>query len=783
MSSSKTEILCLPVVAVRNTVVFPNVVCPLIIGRKQSLNAIESSIIQKSNILVVSQLDGENIDIVLDNLYKVGTVSSIIHSSKQGSDMKVIVDAKSRFEVERFEILTEPRQIVYAYGRMLPSVLDEFEATSPQALALHSIIFNLLAEYNKLFDKTKDSFSSISNIPQMEDTIAFSDIVCSFLRIKIAEKQSILQETSLTKRLEMIADCIKREIQIGEYEQKMQEKVRANLNKYQKEHFLKEQIGAYKQELNSLDGKTDGSDADKYKKKFEKVPLTKEAKEKVNEEISRLEGLSSYSSETSNIKSYLDTVLELPWGKKSKNKIDTQKATEVLNKGHYGLDKVKESIIEYISVQSRVQKNTGAILCFAGPAGVGKTSLVKSIADAMGREYYKIALGGMRDEGEIRGHRKTYVGAFPGRIIQALKRAKTCNPVILLDEIDKISDSYKGDPAAALLEVLDPEQNKSFQDNYLEFGINLSDVIFIATANNLNGVSYPLLDRMDVIRLSGYTEVEKLHIANEHLFAKAKKAVGLKDEEIEILDGVFLKIIRHYTREAGVRSLEREISRLLRKVLKKLLEEKLEKISISEEDLKSYLGIERYDFERQNEKDEIGVVTGLAYTEAGGDILMIEAVKVSEGKGEIKTTGKLGEVMKESMQTALSYVQSNCGDLGISLSEMLKHTVHIHVPDGATPKDGPSAGVAITLALYSLFSQKAVKKDIAMTGEVSLRGKVLPIGGLKEKLMSAVRSRISTVLIPLENKKDLEDIPQEILEKLEIIPISDVKEALKLAIR
>jgi ATP-dependent Lon protease len=765
-------------VAVRNIVIFPNVITPLFIGRELSGNAVNAALSSTGQVVVLTQINAGTDEIEPVNLYQVGTLCNIAHVSKVSNspEQKIILDPIRRVKILEIEKDSERRMFTVDIENMDDDAMNEKQKLD--ANILRSVLTKTINEYVSLNGKLPQDILSL--MFQVETIDIFTDIACSIAPIGTKEKQELLEETNLAKRLEELQDVFVKEIHVLNYEQKIHGKIKTSLSKYQKEAYIKEQISVLKKELEAMN-ENGGSDSDRYEKLLKELPLSKEAQTRVKEEMKKLSTISNMSSEGSIIKAYLETVFALPWGKFSKEEIDMKKAREILDEDHFGMQKVKDRILEYISVQKRLEKPKGAILCLHGAPGVGKTSLVKSIAKAMGREYGKISLGGMRDEAEIRGHRKTYIGAFAGKVISAIKRAGSSNPVILLDEIDKISDSYKGDPASALLEVLDPEQNKSFQDNYLEFGFDLSNVIFVATANSLN-ISYPLLDRMDIITLSGYTETEKLQIAERYLRRKALEATGLKEEEIKIEEGVFLDIIRHYTKEAGVRSLERQINILLRKVLKKILEEGSKAEVVTRENLKDYLGVARYDFERQNKQDMVGVTTGLAYTEAGGDILMIEAVKVKEGKGEVKITGKLGDVMKESVQTAFSYVQSHASDYGIDIGSLLKYNIHVHVPEGATPKDGPSAGIAIATSIISLFSEKKVSKDVAMTGEITLRGKVLPIGGLKEKLMSAVRSNIKTVLIPDENKKDLEDIPSEIKDKLKIVPVNDMNEVAPVAI-
>lgn len=768
-----------PLVAVRNVVIFPNVIAPLYIGRELSGNAVNFALSIGGQIVVVTQINPNVEDIEDGNLYNVGLLCNIAHVSKipNSAEQKIILDPIRRVKINSFKKDEEKKLFFVSCESYDDEPLSEKHKLD--AAILRTVLSKTINEYVTLNNKL--SHDILSLMFQVETIDIFVDVASSVMPGITKEKQALLEEKNLLVRLEILQDAFIKEIHILHYEAFVQSKIKASLTKYQKESYIKEQMNVLKKELDGLD-ENGSTDVERYEKLSKTVPLSDEAAAKIKEEIKKLGAISHFSSEGSIIKAYLDTALSLPWGKFSDKEVSLKEASIILDEHHFGMKKVKDRILEYIGVQTRLKKPKGAILCLYGSPGVGKTSLVKSIAKAMGREYIKISLGGMRDEAEIRGHRKTYIGAYAGKIISALKKAGTSNPVILLDEIDKISDSYKGDPASALLEVLDPEQNKIFQDNYLEFSFDLSNVVFIATANSLN-ISYPLLDRMDVINLSGYTEIEKLNIAEKYLFKKILQDTGLTEEEVNVGEGVFLHIIRYYTKEAGVRNLDREIAVLMRKVLKKILESDVEsKITVNASDIKDYLGVIKYDFEKQNPSDMVGMTTGLAYTEAGGDILIIEAIKVKDGKGEIKTTGKLGDVMKESMQAAFSYVQSHVSDYGIDISDLLKHNIHIHVPEGATPKDGPSAGVAIATSIVSLFTEKKVNRFVAMTGEITLRGRVLPIGGLKEKLMSAVRSNIKTVLIPFDNIKDLEDIPSEIKDQLTIVPISNAIEAINAAL-
>jgi ATP-dependent Lon protease len=763
----------IPVIAIRDIVTFPNTIIPLYVGRKYSVNAINLSFKEGQSVIIVTQKKPQVDDVIIDNLYNYGVLANIIHIAKTGtSEMKVIVDIHSRVKIIEF-IADEQASILTAIYEKQDTTIEKNEETQ----GLVRYLKNTFTQYVKTSNIIP--MDVVATVSQIEDDEVYVDIVSSTLPVKVPEKMEILMELNFANRVTKITKLYNNEIQFAQLENKIQGKVRHNLTKGQQEHYLREQIEVLQKELNTIAGK-EGDSAEKYETLLKKVKISPEAKEKVQDEINRIKSLPSFSSENFIIKSYLDWVFALPWGKFSRNKINAQKAMTVLNKHHYGLEKIKERIIEYIAVYSRVEKPKGQILCLYGPPGVGKTSIVSSIAEAMGKKYAKVSLGGMRDEAEIRGHRKTYVGAFPGKIIGAMKKTGVMNPVILLDEIDKISDSYKGDPAAALLEVLDPEQNKAFQDNYIEIDFDLSNVTFIATANSLN-ISQPLLDRMELVNVSGYTELEKVHIAKDYIIPEVLTETGIKKDEFSIADEAILEVINHYTRESGVRSLKQNMFKIARKGLVNILKGE-KKCDVTNKSLHSYLGQVKYEYGEKEAGLTPGVVTGLAYTTAGGDILSIEAVKVKEGKGEIKLTGKLGDVMKESMQTAFSYLKSHCHLYGIKLADLTSHDIHIHVPEGATPKDGPSAGITIVTALVSLFTETPAKNNIAMTGEVTLQGKVLAIGGLKEKMMSAIRSGITDVIIPFKNVKDLEDISNEIKNKLKIHTAKYVDEVIKLAL-
>ena len=761
-------------VAIRDIVTFPNTIIPLYVGRQHSVNAINLSFKEGQSVAIVTQKKPQIDEILVDNLYSYGVLANIIHVAKTGkSEMKVIVDVHSRIKILEF-ITDEKDNVLKARYQKEQTIIEHNEEIE----ALVRYLKNTFAQYVKTSNVVP--IDVVATVAQIEDPEVFVDIVSSTLPAKVQDKMDILMELNFSARVTKITKIYSNEIHFAQLENKIQGKVRQNLTKGQQEHYLREQIEVLQKELNALGGKERDA-AEKYEHMLKTLKVSKEIKEKIEEEIGRLKALPSFSSENFIIKSYLDWIFGLPWGKFSKGKINAEKALQTLNKHHYGLDKIKERIIEYIAVYSRVEKPRGQILCLYGPPGVGKTSIVSSIAEAMGKKYAKVALGGMRDEAEIRGHRKTYVGAFPGKIISAMKKTGVMNPVILLDEIDKISDSYKGDPAAALLEVLDPEQNKAFQDNYIEVDFDLSNVTFIATANSLN-ITQPLLDRMELVNVSGYTELEKVHIAKDYIIPEVFREVGLKKDELSITDNAILSIINNYTQESGVRSLKQNIFKVARKALVKILKNG-GKCEITKPLLHDYLGQIKYEHGEKEEGLAPGVATGLAYTTAGGDILFIEAVKIKNGKGEIKCTGKLGETMKESVQTAFSYLGSHAYYYNIKIKDLQTHDVHVHVPEGATPKDGPSAGITIVTALVSLFTGIPVRNTIAMTGEVTLQGKVLPIGGLKEKMMSAVRSGITEVIIPWKNVKDLEEIPEEIKGRLKIHSAKHVSEVIKIAVK
>jgi ATP-dependent Lon protease len=758
-----------PVIPLRDIIIFPGMLAPLFVGRDKSIKALEAS---KSGqgIVLVTQKDAGLDEINPDDIYQVGVFGNILQLLKMpDGTVKLLVEATSRVKVRNFK----------ADGEYFTSEIDWLSEVYGDPLETEVLTNSVVRQTEQyLLLNKKISADLINIINEIKDPGKMADVVCTHLPLKIKDKQELLETLDVTKRLERLYGILSIEIELLNTEDKIRNRVKQQLEKTQKEYYLNEQIKAIQHELG--DGDDGRNEVNALEKQINELKLSKEAKEKALSELKRFKSMNPMSAEAAIIRNYLDWLLSLPWGKHNKLKNDIKHAKVVLDNDHYGLEKVKERILEYLAVQQRTKKIKGPILCLVGPPGVGKTSLAKSIADAIGREFVKFALGGVRDEAEIRGHRRTYIGAMPGKIIQMLKKSKSSNPIFLLDEIDKLGVDFRGDPASALLEVLDPEQNSKFADHYLEVEYDLSEVMFVATANSLN-IPRALLDRMEIIRLSGYTEEEKLEIANRHLIPKITKEHGLKKGELVIEDGVINEIIRHYTREAGVRSLEREIAKLARKAVKEILETKNKYVSVNKENLSNYAGVQRYNYNDASSENQVGVTTGLAYTEFGGDLLSIEAVNIP-GKGNIKTTGKLGDVMQESAQAAFSYFRSRCCDLGVKPGYYQKRDVHIHVPEGATPKDGPSAGIAMYTSIVSVMTNIPVRSSVAMTGEITLRGRVLAIGGLKEKLLSALRGGIKTVIIPQENVKDLVEMPENVKNGLEIIPVNYADDVLKIAL-
>jgi len=766
---SKTQLL--HTIPLRDLVIFPHAINTLIVGRKKSINtAIEA---KKRNIpiLAINQIHSDSDEFSLKALNKVGTISTIIEHKKMADGTLKIVLAGIR-RVKLVDI-AESKDVFLAKTTPFPQEVSTFETDKTKSLFKSCIM--TFEEYIK---RTKIiPLDILSSIVARKTEFELTNIIASLVGNNPELRQKILETEDNEKRLVKIFELLQFEINALRAEQKIHQNIQEKISKGQKEIYLHEQLKHIKKEL----GQSDEDETVKIKDKINKTKLSKEAKEKCEIEVAKLEKIGNFSSEYGVVKNYLDTIISLPWKKYSKTNNDLEKSLKILDKNHYSLEKIKERILEFLAVQIKTKSLKGPIICFVGPPGVGKTSLAKSCADAVGRKYVKVSLGGVRDESEIRGHRRTYIGSMPGKIIQSLKKVKCDNPLMLLDEIDKMSSDFRGDPASAMLEVLDPEQNKSFNDHYLEVEYDLSKIMFIATANDISHIPIPLRDRMEIIHLSGYSESEKLSIAINHLILKIRKDNGLNVKEFKISNDAILKVIREYTFEAGVRNLEREISKIARKIAKKIVTQEVKSVNIDKTLVKSYLGAEKFDFGKKKERHQIGVTTGLAYTQFGGDLLDIEVVKF-DGSGIVNITGKLGDVMKESAQTALSYIRSIAKDLKIDVKKFNKIDFHIHVPEGATPKDGPSAGVAICQSFASVLTNIPVSKDVAMTGEVTLTGKVLAIGGLKEKLLAALRGGIKTVLIPKANKKDLDEMPQEILDKIKIIPIETIKEALPLCL-
>ena len=764
-----TEIIH-PVLPLRDIVIFPHMIAPLFVGRIKSINALESVMENNKEIILLTQKKSSVEDPGQKDLYKTGTIGNILQLLKlPDGTVKVLVEGKSRCIIDK--IISSDSHLS-AKVRLVNETKNEKESSS------HDI--SRLSDTFERFVKLNGKINSdiLSTISEITNPSVLTDTIINHILLSIEEKQSFLDIVEPWQRVEKLIAKIDSEISVLDSEKKVRSRVKKQMEKTQREYYLNEQLKAIQKELGSSeDGK---SEFDELEDKINKGNLTKEAKEKANSELKKLKNMSPMSAEATVVRSYIEWLTSIPWKKASKIKSDIVAAREILDADHYGLDKVKDRIIEFLAVQKRTKELKGPILCLVGPPGVGKTSLGKSIAQATGRQYIRMALGGVRDEAEIRGHRRTYIGSLPGKIIHSMKKASTVNPLFLLDEIDKLGNDYRGDPSSALLEALDPEQNKEFNDHYLEVDYDLSDVMFVTTANTLN-ILPPLLDRMEVIRLSGYTEDEKVNISQKYLIPNQSKNNGLKKEEWKIDEEINRKIIRHYTRESGVRNLEREISKIARKLVKKIDNNEKVNNPILDKDLKDLLGVQKFKYGELEEENGIGVVTGLAWTEVGGEILKIESV-VMPGKGKMQITGKLGDVMQESVKAAKSYIRSKSLDYGIIPPIFDKKDFHIHVPEGATPKDGPSAGVGMVTSIISAITEIPVDRNVAMTGEITLRGLVLPIGGLKEKLLAAHRAGIKKVLIPIENKKDLVEVPKTILDTMEIIPVKNIDEVLKVAL-
>ena len=760
----------LAVLPLRNIVVFPGMIVPLFVGRDKSIRALEDVMADDKQIMLVAQRDGDLDDPSEEDVYDIGTVGTILQLLKlPDGTVKVLVEGLRRAKLVEFV----PNESFFQASVI---GIEEEDLDSPDLASLSKTVVGQFDNYVKMNRKIPQEVQNV--IREIDDPQKLADTVAGHLNIQISEKQALLENVSVAERLENVLGHMENEVGLLQVEKKIRGRVKRQMEKTQREYYLNEQLKAIQKELG--EGEDGMDDLAELEAQIEKTKFSKEARDKAQAELKKLKNMSPMSAEATVVRNYLDWLLAVPWKKKSRVKKDLDNAEQVLESDHYGLEKVKERILEYLAVQNRTNKLKGPILCLVGPPGVGKTSLGKSLAKATGREFVRMSLGGVRDESEIRGHRRTYIGSMPGKIIQSMKKVKTSNPLILLDEIDKLGMDYRGDPASALLEVLDPEQNSTFNDHYLEVDYDLSNVMFVTTANTLN-IPGPLLDRMEVIRIPGYTEDEKVEIAKRHLLPKSIANHGLKKGEFELTDDALRQIIRTYTREAGVRNLERDLANVCRKTVTKIVRENVFDVSVIPDNLEDFLGVSRYRFGLAEKEDQVGVVTGLAWTEVGGELLTIEGVMLP-GKGKMTTTGKLGDVMKESIGAASSFVRSKSVDLGIEPPLFDKKDIHVHVPEGATPKDGPSAGIAMATAIVSLMTGIEVRKEVAMTGEVTLRGQVLPIGGLKEKLLAARRGGIERVIIPHENAKDLSEVPDNIKDGLDIIPVQSMTEVLEIAL-
>jgi ATP-dependent Lon protease len=761
-----------PVLPLRDIVVFPNMVVPLFVGRDKSVAALEQAMNAGKEIFLVAQLDPAEDDPGRDDVFDIGVIATVMQLLKlPDGTVRVLVEGKERARLV---------DLSNAGDKLVAEVVPvaDLEASGTEVTALMRTVVEQFENYAKLNKKLPAE--TAMQLGDIEEPSKLADTVAANLALKVSDKQTLLVELDPGKRLEMTFAFMEGELGVLQVEKKIRGRVKRQMEKTQREYYLNEQLKAIQRELGNEGEEGDGNEIAELQKKVETLKLSKEAKTRASTELKKLKTMAPMSAEATVTRNYLDILLGLPWGKKSKLKKDIAAAQAVLDDDHFGLEKVKDRIVEYLAVQARTNQLKGPILCLVGPPGVGKTSLGRSIAKACGREFIRQSLGGVRDEAEIRGHRRTYIGSLPGKIVTNIKKAGTMNPLFLLDEIDKLGQDFRGDPASALLEVLDPEQNNKFQDHYLELDIDLSDVMFVTTANSLN-LPQALLDRMEIIRLEGYTEDEKVEIALRHLLPKQIKLHGLKDKEFSLSEPALRDLVRYYTREAGVRTLERELAKVARKALRRILEGKTKSVAVTPENLAEFAGVQKYRHGLSEEENQIGAVTGLAWTEVGGELLTIEAVTAS-GKGMVRNTGKLGEVMTESIQTALSFIKARAPAYGIKPSVFQRKDIHIHLPEGAVPKDGPSAGVGMVTAIVSTLTGIAVRRDVAMTGEVTLRGRVLPIGGLKEKLLAAVRGGITTVLIPEENEKDLVEIPANVKDGLTIIPVKHVDEVLALAL-
>jgi ATP-dependent Lon protease len=759
-----------PVLPLRDIVVFPHMIVPLFVGRDKSVRALEEVMADDKQILLASQMDPAEDDPQTDGIYRAGVLANVLQLLKlPDGTVKVLVEGQGRVRITEY---LENDDFFEARAEYLTEMPGD-------AAAIEALVRTVGEEFER-YAKVKKNIpeEALGAVSDADEPAKLADLVAGHLGIEVQQKQELLETLSVSERLEKVYGLMQGEMSVLQVEKKIKTRVKSQMERTQREYYLNEQMKAIQKELG--DGEDGQNEVAELEAKVNETKLSKEAREKAEAELKKLKNMSPMSAEATVVRNYLDWMLSIPWGTKSRVKKDLGRAERILDEDHYSLEKVKERIVEYLAVQQRSKKLKGPIMCLVGPPGVGKTSLGKSVAKATGREFIRISLGGVRDESEIRGHRRTYIGSMPGKIIQALKKAKTTNPLILLDEIDKMGQDFRGDPASAMLEVLDPEQNGTFVDHYLEVEYDLSNVMFLTTANSYT-MPGPLLDRMEIIPLAGYTEDEKAEIAKRHLISKQVKNHGLKKGEFELTDEALIDMIRYYTREAGVRNLEREISKLARKAVTKIIKKEEEKVVVTPENLSDYLGVRKHRYGLAEDENQVGVVTGLAYTSVGGDLLHIEALKLP-GKGRMKTTGTLGDVMKESIDAAASYVRSIAPAIGVKPPKFDKMDIHVHVPDGATPKDGPSAGLAMVTSIVSVLTGIPVRRDIAMTGEVSLRGNAMPIGGLKEKLLAALRGGIKTVLIPQENEKDLAELPDNVKEGLEIIPVEHVSDVIKLAL-
>jgi ATP-dependent Lon protease len=758
-----------PVLPLRDIVVFPHMIVPLFVGREKSIKALEEVMRSDTFILLATQKNAADDDPATDSIYETGTLASVLQLLKlPDGTVKVLVEGSQRAKVLRYTARTE-------YYEADAVVLDDTLGEKVEAEALARSVVNEFESYVKLNKKVSPEVVGV--VQQIQDYAKLADTIASHLAVKIPEKQDILETPSVSERLEKVLGLMESEISVLQVEKRIRTRVKRQMEKTQREYYLNEQMKAIQKELGDEEGRDELAELED---KIKKTKFSKEARDKALHELKKLRQMSPMSAEATVVRNYLDWLLSIPWNKKSKVKKDLELAQQILDADHFGLEKVKDRIVEYLAVQQRANKLTGPILCLVGPPGVGKTSLGKSIAKATGRDFVRVSLGGVRDEAEIRGHRRTYIGSMPGKIIQSMRKAKSSNPLFLLDEVDKMGADFRGDPSSALLEVLDPEQNHAFNDHYLEVDYDLSNVMFITTANTLN-IPPPLMDRMEIIRIAGYTEDEKVEIARKHLIPHAVVKHGLNPKEWTIDEEALLMLIRRYTREAGVRNLEREISTLIRKAVKDLIISKKKSVNVDAKNLPDFLGVPKYRYGEVEDVDQVGLVTGLAWTDVGGELLTIEGVMMP-GKGKMTVTGNLRDVMKESISAAASYVRSRAVTFGIEPPLFDKRDIHVHVPEGATPKDGPSAGVAMVTAIVSVMTGIPVHRDVAMTGEITLRGRILPIGGLKEKLLAALRGGIKTVLIPEENAKDLVDIPDSLKGGLEILPVSRMDEVLARAL-